>query len=96
MGRLLGYFARGLVLLAPLAVTIAVLWFVFTSVDGWLGRLVELPPGAGFVVTVALVRWLGADEFGTYSFVWSWVIVIGTASMFGLDRQLIRPRRAGG
>ncbi len=59
MGRLLGYFARGLVLLAPLAVTIAVLWYVFTSVDGWLGRLVELPPGAGFVVTVALITLVG-------------------------------------
>ncbi len=59
MGKLLGYFARGLVLLAPLAVTIAVLWYVFTSVDGWLGRLIALPPGAGFVATVALITLVG-------------------------------------
>lgn len=59
MGKLLGYFARGLVLLAPLAVTIAVLWYVFTSVDGWLGRLIALPPGAGFVVTVGLITLVG-------------------------------------
>ena len=59
MGKLLGYFARGLVLLAPLAVTIAVLWYVFTSVDGWLGRLIKLPPGAGFVVTVGLITLVG-------------------------------------
>jgi uncharacterized membrane protein len=59
MGKLLGYFARGLVLLAPLGVTIAVLWYVFTSVDGWLGRFVELPRGAGFVVTVGLITLVG-------------------------------------
>ena len=59
MGKLLGYFARGLVLLAPLAVTITVLWYVFTSVDGWLGQLVKLPPGAGFVVTVGLITLVG-------------------------------------
>ncbi len=56
MGRLIGYFARGLVLLAPLAVTVWVCWLVFTSVDGWLG----LPyPGAGFVVTVLLITLFG-------------------------------------
>jgi len=59
MRKLLGYFARGMVMLAPLAVTVAVLWFVFTTVDGWLRRLVELPPGAGFVATVALVTLVG-------------------------------------
>lgn len=59
MGKLLGYFARGLVLLAPLGVTLAVLWWVFTSVDGWLGRLVELPPGAGFLATVVIITLVG-------------------------------------
>ena len=59
MGKLLGYFARGLVLLAPIGVTIAVVWWIFTSVDGWLGRLIELPPGAGFVATVAVITLVG-------------------------------------
>lgn len=59
MGKLLKYFVRGVVILAPLAVTIAVLVFVFTTVDGWLGHLVGLPPGAGFVTTVALVTVFG-------------------------------------
>ena len=74
MGKLLGYFARGLVLLAPLAVTIAVLWYVFTSVDGWLGRLIELPPGAGFVATVGLITLVGflGSSFLTRSAV-NWV-----------------------
>lgn len=59
MGKLLGYFARGLVLLAPLGVTLAVVWWVFTSVDGWLGRLVQLPPGGGFLATIALITLVG-------------------------------------
>ncbi len=56
MGKLLGYFARGLVLLAPLVVTVWVCWVVFTQVDGWLG----LPyPGAGFVATLVLITVVG-------------------------------------
>lgn len=56
MRRLLGYFARGLVLLAPLAVTVWVCWIVFRSVDGWLGLPI---PGAGFVATLGLITLFG-------------------------------------
>ena len=56
MKRLLGYFLRGLVLLAPLAVTLYVCVLVFTTIDGWLGLGV---PGAGFAATVALVTLVG-------------------------------------
>ena len=56
MRRLLGYFARGLVLLAPLVVTVWVCWLVFTSVDGWLGLSI---PGAGFVATIVLITVVG-------------------------------------
>lgn len=56
MRRLLGYFARGLVLLAPLAVTVWICWIVFTNVDGWLGLPI---PGAGFVATLALITLFG-------------------------------------
>lgn len=59
MGKVLGYFARGLVLVAPLGVTLATLWFIFTRVDGWLGQLVGLPRGAGFVATIALITLIG-------------------------------------
>ena len=56
MKRLLGYFLRGLVLLAPLAITLYVCVLVFTTIDGWL----RLPvPGVGFVVTVALITLVG-------------------------------------
>ena len=56
MRRLIGYFARGMVLLTPLAVTLWVCWLVFTRVDGWLGLPV---PGAGFVATIALITVVG-------------------------------------
>jgi uncharacterized membrane protein len=56
MARLLGYFWRGLVLLAPLMVTAWVCWRLFRVVDGWLGLPV---PGAGFVVTLALITVVG-------------------------------------
>ncbi len=56
MKRLVGYFLRGLVLLAPLAVTIYICWLVFVTVDSWLGLPV---PGAGFAVTIVLVTVVG-------------------------------------
>jgi len=56
MGRILGYFVRGLVLLTPIAVTIWICWMVFTRVDGWLGLPV---PGAGFVATIVLITLVG-------------------------------------
>ncbi|HYW31728.1 MAG TPA: DUF502 domain-containing protein [Gemmatimonas sp.] len=61
MGRLLGYFARGLVLLVPLAVTVWVCWLVFTNVDSWL----RIPiggapvPGVGFFATIVLITLVG-------------------------------------
>ncbi len=56
MRRLLGYFVRGLVLLAPLAVTVWICWLVFTNVDGWLGLPI---PGAGFMATLVLITVVG-------------------------------------
>lgn len=56
MKRIVGYFLRGLVLLAPLAVTIYVCWLVFVTVDGWLGLPIA---GAGFAVTIVLVTAVG-------------------------------------
>ena len=56
MRRLIGYFLRGLVFVAPLAITIYVCYSIFTTIDGWLGLPV---PGAGFVVTVAIITLVG-------------------------------------
>jgi uncharacterized membrane protein len=56
MRRLLNYFLRGLVLVAPLAITLYVCWIVFVRIDGWLGLPV---PGLGFVVMIALITLVG-------------------------------------
>ena len=56
MSRLLGYFLRGLVFTAPIAITIYVCWLVFTSIDRLLGFDV---PGLGFLVTVVLITVVG-------------------------------------
>ena len=56
MKRLLNYFLRGLILLAPLAITIGVCIWIFTSVDRMLNFGV---PGVGFLVTVALITLVG-------------------------------------
>jgi uncharacterized membrane protein len=56
MRRLLNYFFRGLVFLAPVAVTIYVCVWLFSNVDGWLGIPV---PGVGFAVTIVLITLFG-------------------------------------
>ena len=56
MRRLLNYFLRGLVLVAPLAITLYVCWVVFVRIDGWLGLPI---PGLGFVVTIVLITVIG-------------------------------------
>jgi uncharacterized membrane protein len=56
MRRLLNYFLRGLVLVAPLAITLYVCWIVFVRIDGWLGLPV---PGLGFVITIVLITLIG-------------------------------------
>lgn len=54
--RLIAYFFRGLVLLAPLAVTIWVCVYLFRAIDGWLG----LPyPGVGFLATLVAITLVG-------------------------------------
>lgn len=56
MKRLLGYFLNGLIFTAPVALTLYVVYLLFTTVDGWL----RIPvPGVGFIVTLALITLVG-------------------------------------
>lgn len=56
MARLLNYFLRGLIVLAPLAVSVYVTWWLFTTIDG----LLRIPvPGVGFLVTILLITLVG-------------------------------------
>lgn len=56
MSRLLNYFFRGLIILAPAVVTIYVFWLIFSTVDQWMSFRI---PGLGVIVTIALVTLFG-------------------------------------
>ncbi|HEX7939582.1 MAG TPA: DUF502 domain-containing protein, partial [Gemmatimonadaceae bacterium] len=56
MTRLLNYFFRGLIVLAPAVATVYVFWLMFSEVDQWLGFRI---PGIGFAVTVVLITLVG-------------------------------------
>jgi uncharacterized membrane protein len=76
-GRIVAYFFRGLILLAPLALTVYVCVFLFRSIDGLLGLRV---PGAGFLATLILITIVG--------FLGSNLLTRGAVSFF--DRILSR------
>ncbi len=63
MNRLPRYFLNGLILSAPIGLTLYVCWRIFRAVDSWLG----LPwYGAGFIATlflITLVGWLATTFF---------------------------------
>ena len=56
MTRLLNYFFRGLIVLAPAVVTVYVFWLIISAVDNWMGLRV---PGAGIAVTIILITLFG-------------------------------------
>jgi uncharacterized membrane protein len=56
MRRLVSYFLRGLVFVAPLAVTVYVCIYIFGTIDGWLRFRI---PGLGFAVTVVVITLIG-------------------------------------
>jgi uncharacterized membrane protein len=57
MRRLAGYFLRGLVIMAPLALTVYVCISIVTAIDSWVP--VDIP-GVGFAITVGLITLVGA------------------------------------
>ncbi len=57
MRRLAGYFLRGLVIMAPLALTVYVCFTIITAIDGWIHFAV---PGVGFAITIGLITLVGA------------------------------------
>ena len=56
MKRFLNYFLNGLILSAPVALTIYVCWRAFRAIDGWLNLTI---PGVGFVLTIGLITLIG-------------------------------------
>ncbi len=77
------YFLRGLVTLLPLLVTIWLLWFMFSFLDGILGNIIALfvghtLPGLGFLITIGLILMTG--YFATHVF---------GAKIFKLGEQIL-------
>lgn len=68
MTRLLNYFFRGLIILAPAVVTVYVFWLIFSTVDKWMGLRY---PGLGIAITVALITLFG---FFTSSVLARWMV----------------------
>jgi len=67
--KISGYFFRGLITLLPLLITIWLLYFIFTFLDGILGNVITLTtgksyPGLGFALTVIIIFLTGF--FATY------------------------------
>src|SRR5438045_9483979 len=56
MSRLLNYFFRGVIVVAPVAVTVYICYAIFTSIDNWLGFRI---PGVGFLLTIVLITLVG-------------------------------------
>jgi uncharacterized membrane protein len=56
MKRLANYFLRGLVLIAPVAITVYVCVWIFRRIDGLLGLPI---PGLGFLLTLAVITVVG-------------------------------------
>jgi uncharacterized membrane protein len=78
VARLLNYFFRGLVILAPAVVTIYVFWLIFSTVDRWMGLRY---PGLGIAVTIVLITLFG---FLTSSVLARWILGI----MDGMFKRL--------
>jgi uncharacterized membrane protein len=75
MSRLLNYFFKGLIVTAPVFITVYICYVIFTTIDSWLGLPV---PGAGFVVTIVLITFIG---FAAQTFA-SRALVTGLDSLF--------------
>ena len=50
------WFLNGLLVVAPVGLTLYACWLVFVTVDGWLNIPI---PGVGFLVTIGLITLLG-------------------------------------
>ena len=72
MKKLLNYFVKGLLIFAPAALTVIVVVWVFTGLDGVLSDLLEIDiPGLGLLLTLAfifLIGFLASNFLGRWFF----------------------------
>ena len=73
LGKLLRFFVQGLIILAPISVTVYVLYWLFDKVDRILRPYVDIP-GLGFVIIIVFVLLVG--WVGSYFIMGSFVTVL--------------------
>ena len=80
LGRLRGYFLAGIVVTAPIAITIYLTYIFFTFIDGWVARIVPQDvyyvlyggksfPGLGILVALVffvIVGWFATNFLGRF------------------------------
>jgi uncharacterized membrane protein len=66
--RLLNYFFRGLIVLAPAVVTVYVFWLILSAMDNWMSLRI---PGLGLLITVVVITLFG---FLTSSVLARWMV----------------------
>ena len=49
---------------------------------------------SGFITTLLLTKWIGAEGLGVYNFVVSWVVLVAIVVKFGLEDYLVRETAA--
>ena len=61
--KILRYLLQGIIILAPISITVYIVWWAFSQVDGILRPYVNIP-GLGFIIIVAfiiLVGWVSSN-----------------------------------
>ena len=43
-----------------------------------------------YISHIILARWLGSDQFGVYTYVWTWVIIFGSVSTLGFSMVMVK------
>ena len=57
INRLLNYFLRGLLISIPVAATVAIIVWLFETIDGLLGK--DHVPGLGIVIILSIILLIG-------------------------------------
>src|SRR6201995_1648669 len=55
--------------------------------------------GLAYLSQILLARWMGGSDYGTYVYVWTWVLLLGSMMDFGISasaQKIIPEYRAGG
>lgn len=64
-------FLQGLIILGPISITIAVIWYVFSSIDNLIPHISETMPGLVFVLVIVATTFIGF--IGTKFFLGRWL-----------------------